>query len=216
MSEVFVAVDVEATGMDPSRHEIIEVALVAFTVDAVVDVLQTLVRPRGRLSLDIATLTGISATELDAAPEWSAVAGPVRRFISGRPVVGQSPDFDLAMLTAAGVEHRGLVYDTHELAALLLPDLPAYNLATIAAALGVVASESHRALADAETTAAVFRALLGRIATYDRVTRGQLGAYAAMGGMGDLRGSGGTIPTLGPARAGVPSHGARELRPRAR
>lgn len=184
MSEVFVAVDVEATGMDPSRHEIIEVALVAFTAEAVVDEFQTLVRPRGRLSLDIATLTGIGAAELDVAPEWSAVAGPVRRFIAGRPIVGQSPDLDLAMLASAGVEHRGLVYDTHELAALLLPDIPAYNLASIAAALGVEVPESHRALADAETTAAVFRALLGRIAAYDRVTRGQIGAYAAMGGMG--------------------------------
>ena len=37
MHNVFVALDLEATGMDPTRHEIIEVALAAFTSDAIID-----------------------------------------------------------------------------------------------------------------------------------------------------------------------------------
>ncbi|HEX5499627.1 MAG TPA: 3'-5' exonuclease, partial [Thermomicrobiales bacterium] len=100
MPQIFVALDLEATGMDPTRHEIIEVALVAFTSDAIIDRFSSLVRPAGRLSLDIATLTGLAPDELEAAPPWDDVAPAVRRFLAGRPVVGQSPQFDLAMLAA--------------------------------------------------------------------------------------------------------------------
>src|SRR5690242_3369968 len=118
MQPIFVALDLEATGMDPTRHEIVEVALVAFTADAIVDRFASLARPSGRLSLDIATLTGLDPAALEAAPEWSEIAPAVRRFLAGRPLVGQSPQFDLAMLAAAGVNHQGPVYDTYELAAL--------------------------------------------------------------------------------------------------
>ncbi|HEU5430439.1 MAG TPA: helicase C-terminal domain-containing protein [Thermomicrobiales bacterium] len=214
MQQIFVALDLEATGMDPTRHEIIEVALVAFTSDAIVDRFSSLVRPAGRLSLDIATLTGLAADELETAPTWDEVAPAVRRFLAGRPVVGQSPQFDLGMLAAAGVSHAGPVYDTYELAALLLPNLPAYNLATVARVVGVPAPASHRAAADAETTALVFQALLRRIARFDRLTREQIGAYAALGGMqfADLFGGDGSLAGAGPLfDDGVSAAPAHEL-----
>jgi DNA polymerase-3 subunit epsilon/ATP-dependent DNA helicase DinG len=185
----FVALDVEGTGMDPARHEIIEVAAVAFDRERVVDRLTTLVKPRGRVSLDIAVLTGIDPAALQAAPTFGEVAPRLRRFIAGRALVGQSIGFDLAMLHAAGLELPNPVYDTYELATLLVPDLPAYNLTTIAHHLGVAGSildspASHRAAQDAEVTAGVFQALLARIDQFDATTVEQLAAYARAGGLG--------------------------------
>ncbi len=179
--EAFVALDIEATGMDPARHEIVEVAVVVFNRDNELERFATLVRPRGRLSLDIAALTGIDPDELAAAPTFGEVTPRLRRLLAGRPIVGQSVGLDVAMLDAAGLVLPNVMYDTYELATLLLPDLPVYTLPAIAARLGVQTAEGHRAMADAEATAAVFRGLLARLDQLDAATLEQLAAYAHVG-----------------------------------
>jgi len=187
LTGTFVAFDLEGTGMDPARHEIIEVAAVVFDREQVIDRFDSLVRPRGRLSLDIATLTGIDAAALAAAPTMGEVAPALRRLFAGRPIVGQSIRMDLAMLEAAGLVLPNPAYDTYELATLLLPDLPAYTLGSIAAHLGVApaadAPPAHRAADDAATTAAVFQALLARLDRFDQTTLEQLASYARAGGL---------------------------------
>lgn len=181
-ARTFVALDVEGTGMDPARHEIIEIAAVQFDRDRIIDRFSSLIRPSGRISLDIAVLTGIDPDELEGAPGLGQVAPAFRRFMAGHPIVGQSVEFDLRMLEAGGIILSNPVYDTYDLATLLLPDLPAYNLATIAAEFGIPASGNHRALADAEVTAQVFQGLLRRLERFDSSTLEQLAEYARIGG----------------------------------
>ncbi|GIW04643.1 MAG: DNA polymerase III subunit epsilon [Thermomicrobiales bacterium] len=167
MSDQFAALDIEATGMDPARHDIIEVAVVVFSREREVDRFSSLIRPRGRLSLDMAGLTGIDPRELRSAPSIDQVAPIIRRMTAGRPIVGHSVELDVAMLGAAGVNLTGAVYDTHLLATLLLPDLPNYSLQTVATALGITIADGHRALEDALAAVEVFRALLARIDALD-------------------------------------------------
>lgn len=168
--------------MDPARHEIIEIAAVLFDRNQIIDRYTTLVQPAGRISLDIAVLTGIDQAELEAAPTLGEVAPALRRFVAGRPIVGQSVEFDLRMLESGGVVLTNPVYDTYELATLLVPDLPAYSLATIAAEFGVPLAASHRALGDAEVTAQVFQGLLERLERFDATTLEQLAEYSRLGG----------------------------------
>lgn len=188
MTSAFVALDIEGTGMDPSRDEIIEVAAVVFDRERIIERYASLVRPRGRLSLDIASLTGIDADALANAPTFGEITPHLRRLLAGRPIVGQSVGLDLAMLEAAGLVVPNPSFDTYELATLLLPDLPAYNLGAIAASLGLRqpqagTASSHRAADDAELSADVFRALLARLDQFDAATVEQLAGYARAGGL---------------------------------
>ncbi len=170
MSDQFAALDIEATGMDPSRHDVIEVAVVVFSREREIDRFASLVRPRGRLSLDMAGLTGINPRDLQAAPAIDQLASVLRRMTAGRPIVGHSVELDIAMLDAAGVSLPSVIYDTHLLATLLLPELPNYSLHAVASALGIEERSGHRALADAVVTAEVFRALLAKIESLDATT----------------------------------------------
>ena len=183
-TETFVALDIEATGMDPARHEIIEIAVVVFGREGERERFSSLVRPRARLSLDISALTGIAPAELEAAPRFTDIASTVRKLAAGRPIVGQSVGMDLAMVEAAGLSLRAPVYDTHHLATLLLPDLPNYGLGAVAAHLGVVGGTGHRALADAETTMGVFLALMRELEAYDTSTLEQVAVQARAAGWG--------------------------------
>ncbi|MEA2528837.1 MAG: ATP-dependent helicase DinG [Thermomicrobiales bacterium] len=183
MDDQYAALDVEATGMDPVRHEVIEVAVVVFSRERELDRFTSLVRPRARVSLDSATLTGITHEELRGAPPLSEIGATVRRLTAGRPVVGHSIDMDLAMLTAGGVSIASPQYDTHQIATLLLPDLPNYSLAAVAEALGLPLGVEHRALSDAVVAANVFRAMLAKIDEIDTLTLERVASLARSAGM---------------------------------
>lgn len=170
MTQVFVALDLEATGMDPSRDEVIEIGAVKFRDRKVLDEFHTMVRPRSGVSFGIQTLTGLSNDDLRDAPRFAAVAPKLRDFIKNAPIVGQSIGFDLDMLTASGLALKNRRYDTFEMATVLLPELPTYDLATIAASLGVPPPARHRAVADAETAMHVFSRLMEKIDSFDEQT----------------------------------------------
>ena len=171
---VYVALDVEATNNERA-DEIIEVAAVTFTAERVLERWSSLVRPLRPVPLGTMQLTGITNAMLAAAPPFSTIAPQVRAFVKRYPIVGQSVEqFDLKRLAAQGLALDNPTYDTYELATLLLPELPVYSLARIAERLDVGVPQEHRALGDAELTAAVFRALLERIAEFDPETLSEL------------------------------------------
>ena len=156
--------------MDPSRDEVIEIGAIKFRGARVIDRFETLVRPSRPVSLSIQSLTGLANDDLRAAPLFPLIAPRLRDFVSQAPIVGQSVGMDLDMLTASGLRFDNTRYDTFELATIMLPELPAYNLATVAAALGVDVPNTHRAVADAETTMAVFNRLAERADLFDDAT----------------------------------------------
>jgi predicted DnaQ family exonuclease/DinG family helicase len=160
----YVALDTETTGLDPEVHEIIEVAAIAFDCGGVKDEYRTLVRPLRAPSYQIERLTGIQASELASAPVFAAVAAELADFVGDCPVVGQSVQFDINFLARNGVPLSGPVYDTFDLAQLLIPGLGEYSLGSIAAHLGISFPLRHRAHADAEASRTVFLALRERLA----------------------------------------------------
>ncbi len=170
MNEVLVALDLEATGMDPSHDQIIEIGAVRFQGNSVLAQFEQKIKPDRPVSLAIQRLTGISNDELREAPRFNDVASELRSFIGRSPIVGQSIDFDLGMLTGSGLRLGNRRYDTFELATILLPQLKTYDLGSIAEALNVEMPDRHRAVADAEISMQVFQNLIGITEDYDEQT----------------------------------------------
>jgi DNA polymerase-3 subunit epsilon/ATP-dependent DNA helicase DinG len=184
VSTVYVAIDLEATGMNPAADRIIEVAAVKFTLEREIDRWQTLVRPGVPVPFAITTLTGITQQQVNRAPPFAAVAPTLRAFVRDHPIVGQSVEMDLAMLRAAGLPLTNAPIDTFELAALLLPQLPTYGLAAVADALGASRpdGDTHRAIVDAELTRRVFGALWERLLAFEAETLGEVVQLSAGAG----------------------------------
>ncbi|HEX5504765.1 MAG TPA: helicase C-terminal domain-containing protein, partial [Thermomicrobiales bacterium] len=176
---LYIALDVEATEMHPERGEIIEIGALKFTDERIVDRWQATVRPRGPVPFGITALTGITEAEVRRARPFAAVAPELAAFVRQAPVVGQSVWLDLEMVRAAGLKLANPIYDTFELATLVLPGLPAYSLRHIAGRLGVDLAVEHRALADAAVTVEVFRRLLDQVRDFDAETLGQVARLLA-------------------------------------
>jgi DNA polymerase-3 subunit epsilon/ATP-dependent DNA helicase DinG len=164
----YVSVDLETTGLDPERDEIIEVAAIRFDTSGPIATYHSLVNPERKLEYRIALLTGINADELESAPHFGSIAGEIEQFIGLDPVVGQNPTFDTGFLARKGVQVFGPTYDTFELASLLLPDLRQHSLGAIADHLKIDFETRHRAGADAEAAMRVFLALRERLAASPR------------------------------------------------
>lgn len=164
MKPRYVALDLETTGLDPNEDEIIEVGAVAFDLDGVLGEYHTLVRPYRKLSYHVERLTGIDPDELAVAPHFGSVALELLDFIGESAVVGQSVSFDLAFLARAGIVPRGPVFDTFDLAQLVLPAAGEFSLRSLCSLLGLDFPVRHRALADAEAARRVFLALRGHLA----------------------------------------------------
>ncbi len=171
---IYVAIDVETTGLQSGLDEIIEVAAVTFRGRTILDRFERLVRPRQSVPLKITRLTGIDPAALAQAPRFNEIGADFARFIGNRPIVGHSINFDLTMLRAQGMQFNQPVYDTFELATLLLPQATSYKLSALAERFGIPHPEAHRALNDAEVTAQLFVALTERILSLDLATLGEM------------------------------------------
>ena len=95
---VYIALDLETTGLDFENDEIIEVALERFENGEPVESKDFLIKPKQTLRPFIATLTGISDADLKDAPDFASVAGQIRQFIGDYPLVAHNAQFDSKFL----------------------------------------------------------------------------------------------------------------------
>ena len=146
----FVAFDLETSGLSPETDEILEIGMVKFMQGKPVEKWSTLVRPSKTPSLKVLRLTNISAKELESSPPISEVCESVVCFGKGLPLVGHNPQFDISFLTKVIPEFQpAVVYDTLELAKVIMPDQSGYKLTELAGTLGISLDQAHRACDDA-------------------------------------------------------------------
>jgi len=168
-NQTYVSLDLETTGLKPEADEIIEIGAVKFQGDQVIDTFSSFVNPRRSLPYRIQLLCDIEQAQLDAAPEFTAMADEIMSFIDGCPIVGHNISFDLSFLAQKGLKPTNAVYDTWEMAIVLLFQQPDYSLASLTRQLGLSAPE-HRALTDALATKDLFIALVERALQLDMLT----------------------------------------------
>mgnify|MGYP005843208989 CR=1 FL=1 len=167
---IFVALDLETTGLDARLDTIIEVGAVRFAYDKqaglfacrILDRFVTFVNPQRSIPLRIQQLTGIRDTDVAAAPTIDRVIPELLNFVRSdvEAVVAHNAAFDFSFLQAAGVDFSRPIQDTFELASILLPSATSYSLGELTRNLSIPLPEAHRALGDAEATAQLFTYLL--------------------------------------------------------
>ena len=170
VERVFVALDLETTGLDARTDAIIEVGMVRFAYDPraadfacrILDRFVTFVNPLRPIPLRIQQLTGIRDSDLVDAPSLDRVIPEILAFVRSdvEAVVAHNASFDFGFLQAIGVDFHRPTQDTFELASILLPGVTSYSLGELARTLGIPLPDAHRALDDAEATAQLFTHLL--------------------------------------------------------
>lgn len=167
MTRVYVALDLETTGLQSERDAIVEIGAVKFRGDDVLDSWSSLVNPNRPLPHKVVRLTGIAPKEVERAPTLHSILPVLVRFIGEHPLVGHNIQFDLAFLQRAGYTAPPPALDTFELACILMPYALRYSLGKLMDELGIAFPTQHRALEDARAAHALFCALLERAGRLD-------------------------------------------------
>lgn len=165
MSTTYVAVDVETTGLDPERDAIIEVGIIVFRDQDILEEFSSLVNPGRDIPAEITRLTGITQAMVDDAPFMYSLRSRLRPLLGNHVLVGHNVDFDLGFLNAERLAIGNRRLDTVTLASILVPEAGRYGLDALARHLQLPDADlgqDHRALSDAEQTVELFLALKER------------------------------------------------------
>ena len=160
----FAVIDVELTDGDPARGRVMEVAVIA--LDGVTERLRwdSLVHPRQRVPWFTRKLTGINDGMLADAPSFHEVARTLATLTQDRILVAHNVRFDLTALShefaRAGMSFSPATLCTERLGRRLMPHMEHFNLGSLSRSLGIAFPKAHRAMADAEATAALLKRLL--------------------------------------------------------
>ncbi len=158
-----VVLDLETTGFDPSRDQIIEAAALIGRGPEVVARWSSLVRPGCPIPYETTQLTGIDDAMVAGAPPIEQVTASLAEFVGSRTIVAHNAAFDRTFLEAAGCSHRMLGagwIDSLEVVRLALPRLKSHRLGDIARAFGLEPGRDHRAADDVEALFGVWRVAL--------------------------------------------------------
>lgn len=169
-NETIVAIDLETTGVDPSKDAIIEVGAVKFRGNEELGRFSSVINPYRKLSSFIIGLTGITQEEVDRGADWERVQPMLTEFIGKHAILGHNVGFDAAFLRNNGVSPKGGSYDTSEMARIILPTGPEYGLGRLSERFELLHDNPHRALSDALATKDLFLILLEKFQQLDAGT----------------------------------------------
>jgi DNA polymerase III subunit epsilon len=181
----FSVVDLETTGLDPRRDEIISFASVPVDEGRVVvgEVRSAIVRPSRMPEAETIRIHGLRPSDLVGAPALVDAIEPIVESLTGRVVVAHAAWVERAFLGAAlhavGLRLAEPVLDTAGLARHLLVasedgEEQSLELSDTARRLGLPVHRPHHADGDALTTAQLFIALASHLDRTDPQTIGSL------------------------------------------
>lgn len=163
MTNTFVCIDLETTGLQPKTDKIIEIGAIRVDEGVITGEWESLVNPERKLEERIVELTGIRDEKLAGAKKISELLPDLFAFLGERPLLGHSVNFDFAFLKRAAVkekltfERQGI--DTLKIARKYLKELESRSLGALCRYYEIP-HRAHRALDDARATTALYRKLV--------------------------------------------------------
>ena len=162
----FVAIDLETTGLDPRRDDVVALAAIPFSGGRPEPGYVTLVNPGRPIPPASTSIHGITDADVAGAPSLGDVLPRFDAACADRVLVGHDVAFDVAVLTRARRRHRLLVpgvvtLDTRRLAVALHPSWRRQaELEFVAAQLGIPVVGRHSADGDARMAGEILLALI--------------------------------------------------------
>lgn len=160
ISEPIAFVDLETTGANFARDRILEIGIVTWDAEGSSS-WSALVNPGVAVTPFITGLTGIDDAMVADAPDFAALVPEIRQRLDGRLFVAHNARFDYGFLKAEfgrlGITFRAPVLCTVKLSRRLFPQHHRHNLDTLITRHGLAPQSRHRALADAQVLADLWR-----------------------------------------------------------
>lgn len=173
--ETFICLDCETTGLDVAADKVIEVGVVKFTMQEILEQFDSLVDPLIPISAESMKIHHINDQMVQGKPTLADLLPRLLNIIGSYPIVGHGIDFDVELL-ARGCEQAGLKsnlrfnkrIDTLRLARLY-GESPVNSLERLRQHFNVPEEGAHRALGDVIVNVEVFRHLSRKFKSLEEI-----------------------------------------------
>lgn len=157
-NNIFVAIDVETTGLSPVNNELIEVSAIKYNGNEKLETFSTLIKPKARIPYHITNITGITNEMVEDSPTVEEVMPGLVEFIGNNPIVAHNANFDYSFIQNYSNKSfsKNTLIDTVQIGRNLYPKLPNHKLGTIAKHIGIEEDGFHRAEFDCECCARIY------------------------------------------------------------
>ena len=167
----YTVIDIETTGLSPLEDEIIELSALKVRDNKVVKEFSSLINPNKEISDFISSLTGITQSMVQNAPDIKTVLPLFIDFIGDDTVLGHNVSFDLGFIRTKykrcfGLDFHNQQTDTMKIAKKAIK-LRNYKLTTIAQYYHIDTRNNHRGLKDCYITFEVYKLLTTGTAKVD-------------------------------------------------
>lgn len=164
MHNTIICLDIEATGLNPEKEEIIEIAAVKFNLsENTTETFHTLIHTDLEISTTIQNLTGISNKMLEGAPRLEDKKQELIDFCQDYPILGHNIQFDTGFLKEKGIDLPGQEIDTLPLSQAILSKEKSFSLEVLCQKYNTQNLPSHRALDDVLANIELFQFLIQRL-----------------------------------------------------
>lgn len=161
---MYAIIDIEATGGNPKKDRITEIAIFLHDGNEVTEQFCTLVNPMQEITPFVSVLTGITNEMVAEAPLWEEVAEKVFDITKGRVFVAHNVRFDYSFICnefkRIGLRFQRKNICTVRLSRAILPGLESYSLGRLCHHVGIPMEHRHRAFGDCAATVELFNLLL--------------------------------------------------------
>ena len=175
--DVFICLDCETTGLEPSIDRIIEVAAVKFTFEETMESYETLIDPEQPIPLVSTKIHHISDEMVRGKPKIAEILPTLLKMVDRHVVVGHGIGLDIAFLATEAKRHgiacnisSCLYIDTLRMARLY-GESPVNSLESLRAHFNIAAEGAHRAMNDVIVNIEVFKFLSANFTTTEALVK---------------------------------------------
>ena len=161
MTDTYIALDLETTGLNPSRDRILEIGAVRVVDGQIEETYETLVNPGRRLDKRIEELTGITDEMAAGGMDTRTAVTGLVEFCGELPLLGHNILFDYSFLKqntmnlSLPFEKEGI--DTLKIARVLFPKMEHRSLQSLCCYYQIRQEKAHRAVSDALSAMELYR-----------------------------------------------------------
>ncbi len=173
--DIFVCLDCETTGLETDNDRIIEIALVRFTFEEILETYETLIDPQMPIPEASTAIHHITDSMVKGKPKIIEILPKVFEFVGRSIIVGHGITNDIAFLCAAAKQHNmpcklasHPYLDTLRMARLY-GESPINSLEKLRQHFNIPEEGAHRAMNDVVVNIEVFKYLSKRFKTTEQV-----------------------------------------------
>ena len=164
-SSEYTVLDVETTGLSPSKNRIIEMSAIRLSGTNIVSCKTWLINPQTAIPARSSRVHGISQSMVAKAPAFGDVAADILLSLSNTVIVAHNARFDWGFLSSEFTRSGHAipllkVVDSIPLTKHCFPDLPSYSMKQLSKELQLATAPTHRAESDTKALTELFQRCL--------------------------------------------------------